>query len=55
VVGEGTGTECSSQRQDAGVTQARGLHRSRASKIITERLPGKSKKEGSKKEELGGG
>jgi hypothetical protein len=52
VVGEGTGTECSSERQDAGVTQARGLHRSRASKIIPGRLPGKSREEGGKKEAL---
>ena len=55
VVGGGTGTDCSLQRQDAGVTQARDLDMSRASKIITGRLLWKPKEEGGKMKAIGVG
>ena len=54
-VGGGTGSDRSSQRQDTGVTHARGPDTSRDIKIIPWRNPWKTKEDGGKQEANAGG
>ena len=55
MVGGGTGSDRSSQRQDTGATHARGRDTSRDIKIIPWRNPWKTKEDGGKQEANAGG